>query len=91
MARDSASELKSGDEYRIERFTWFRIVGILVISGALPTGLALPNGIAPLAAGSLLLGMACFSSLSLPQLDLSLPIIVITIFIIGAGVFTRET
>ena len=116
MATDAATGPKSAHEHQIERLTWFGIVGVLVITGALPEWLALHNGIAPLAsglvlmlsgllqyrrgfrvgystwvAGTLLLVMAGFSFLSRPNLDLSLVVIVIAIFIVGAGIFTRET
>ena len=116
MATDTAFEPKSTDEHRIERLTWFGIVGVLVVSGALPNWLTLHNGITALAtglilifsgilqhrrgirvaystwvAGTLLLVMAGFSFLSRPELDLSLLVILSAIFVVGAGVFTRET
>ncbi len=116
MATDTAIESKSADEHRIERLTWFGIVGVIVISGVLPNWLTLHNGITPLAtglilifsgflqyrrgfrvaystwvAGTLLLVIAGFSFLSRPDLDLSLVVILSAIFVVGAGVFTRET
>ena len=55
MATDTASDMKSEDERRIERMTWFGIVGVLVITGALPSWLTLHNGITPLATGFILI------------------------------------
>ncbi len=55
MAADTASEPKSDDECRIERFTWFAVVGVLVITGALPSWLTLHNGVTPLATGCILM------------------------------------
>lgn len=116
MAADTTSEPKSEDERRIERLTWFGIVGVLVISGALPSWLNLHNGVTPLAtgcilmlsgflqyrrgcrvgyttwvAGTLLLAVAGFNFANRPDLDLSLIAIVVAIFVVVAGVFTRET
>lgn len=54
-ATETASELKSEDERRIERVTWFGIVGVLVITGALPSWLTLHNGVTPLATGGILI------------------------------------
>lgn len=115
-AADSATAPKSEDERRIERLTWFGIVGVLVITGALPTWLTLHNGVTPLAmgcililsgflqyrrgfrvgyttwiAGTLLLATAGFNFLNRPDLDLTLIATVAAIFVVGAGVFTRET
>lgn len=55
MATDTASELKSEEESRIERLTWFGIVGVLVITSALPIWLNLHNGIPLLATGGILI------------------------------------
>ena len=55
MAADRASAPKSEDEHRIERVTWFGIVGVLVITGALPSWLNLHFGITPLATGCILI------------------------------------
>lgn len=40
-------------------------------------------------AGALLLGMAAFSFLGRPELDLFLPVVVIAIIVIGRGAFAR--
>ena len=55
MAAETASEPKSEDERRIERLTWFGIVGVLVMTGALPSWLTLHNGVTPLATGCILI------------------------------------
>lgn len=116
IAADSASDAKSEDECRIERATWFGIVGVLVVTGALPPWLTLPYGVTPLAtgcililsgflqyrrgyrvgyttwvAGTLLLATAGYNFVNRPDLDLTLIAIVAAIFVVGAGVFTRET
>jgi len=52
---DTTTELKSEDKCRIERMTWFGIVGVLVVTGAFPAWLTLHNGITPLATGSILI------------------------------------
>ena len=55
MATETAPEAKSAHEYRVERLTWFGIVGVLVITGALPEWLAFHNGMTPLATGLILI------------------------------------
>lgn len=55
MATDTATQMKTEEERRIERLTWFGIVGVLVISGALPSWLTLHHGITPLATGGILI------------------------------------
>ena len=50
-----AAAIKSADEYRLERLTWFGLVGVLAVTGILPDWLALHPGLTPLAAGLLLL------------------------------------
>ena len=50
-----AAALKSADEYRLERLTWFGLVGALAVTGILPDWLTLHPGLTPLAAGLLLL------------------------------------
>lgn len=116
MSVEPGAESKSEGELRLERMTWFGIVGALVITGALPNSLTLHNGITPLAtggililggflqyrrgyrvgyttwvAGTLLLAAAGFIFASRPDLDLTLIAIVAAIFVVGAGIFTRET
>lgn len=51
---DHSAASKSAEEYRIERLTWFGLVGVLVITGVLPDWLALHHGVAPLGAGTVL-------------------------------------
>ena len=46
-----APQPRSAGDYRIERFTWFGVVGVLVITDALPDWLSLHQGLTPLAAG----------------------------------------
>ena len=109
------AELKAADEYRLERLTWFGLVGVLVVTGILPEWLALHRGFTPLAAalvlfasgnlryrrgwrvsfsiwagGGLSVALAGLNFVSRPDLDLSLAVIVIAVFIIAAGVFTRQ-
>ena len=55
METDSAAESALAREYRLERLTWIGLVGILIASGLLPSSLALHKGLAPLAAGGVLL------------------------------------
>lgn len=55
MTADTAPESKSEDERRIERMTWFGMVGVLVITGALPSWLTLHHGVTPLATGCILM------------------------------------
>lgn len=55
MTTETASELKSEEERRLERLTWFGVVGVLVITGALPIWLNLHNGVTPLATGGILI------------------------------------
>ena len=55
MTSETAIDPKSADERRIERLTWFGLVGALVVASALPSWLTLHNGITPLAAGSILI------------------------------------
>ncbi len=110
-----AEAAKTDDEHRLERLTWFGLVGVLVVTGILPDWMTLHRGVAPLvaalvlfvsgvfrfrrgwrvsisiwAAGIALLLLAGFNFLSRPDLDLSLAVIVIAVFMIAAGVFTRE-
>ena len=114
-ANVEAAEPKPADEYRLERLTWFGLVGVLVVTGILPDWLPLHRGVAPLAAalvlfvsaflryrrgwrvsiatwaaGALLMMLAGFNFVSRPDLDLSLAVIVIAVYMIGAGVFKRE-
>ena len=48
---ETANEVAAAATYRIERVTWFGLVGVLVVTDALPDWLALHHGVAPLAAG----------------------------------------
>ncbi len=52
---ESLAQPKTAAEYRVERLTWFGLVGILVVSSAIPEWLALHHGVTPLLAGFLLL------------------------------------
>ena len=42
------------EQYRLERLSWFGLVGVLVVAGIAPDWLSLHNGVAPLAAGLVL-------------------------------------
>lgn len=55
MASETDIDAKSTDERRIERLTWFGLVGVLVLTGALPDWLRFQNGITPAATGLILL------------------------------------
>ena len=53
MAADAQPD--SGDDARLERWTWLGVVGVLVVTGALPDTLAPHTGLTPLAASLILL------------------------------------
>lgn len=50
-ASEQPSTSEAGAVYRIQRISWFAIVGLLVIGDLLPAWLSLHNGLTPLAAG----------------------------------------
>ena len=60
VATEEAAEPKSADAYKIERLTWFGLVGALVVTGVLPDWLSLHNGVTPLAAGLVLILSSIF-------------------------------
>ena len=47
IAADDPAEPKTAEEFRVERLTWFGLVGVLVITGVLPDWLNLHRGINP--------------------------------------------
>ena len=53
MTAETAAE-KSANELRVERMTWFGLVGILMVASIIPDGIAMPNALTPLAAGLVL-------------------------------------
>ena len=55
IAADDPAEPKTAEEFRVERLTWFGLVGVLVITGVLPDWLNLHRGITPLVAGLILI------------------------------------
>ena len=71
MATEEAAEPRSADAYRVERLTWFGLVGILVITGVLPEWLSLHNGVTPLAAGLVLVLSSFFQYRQKHQAGLS--------------------
>lgn len=42
-------------------------------------------------AGTLSLGIAAYSALERPQLDMTLPVVLLVVFVIGLGILTNET
>ena len=55
MASENSSQPKSADEFKSERITWFGLVAILIVAGALPDSLSLHKGLLPLLAGIVLI------------------------------------
>ena len=49
---------KSAEHYRLERLSWFGLVGVLIATGTVTEWLSLQHGVTPLAAGLVLLATA---------------------------------
>jgi len=62
---------------------------ILLLSGTLQWRRGLRARYTNWLAGALLLGMAAFSFLGRPELDMFLPVVIIAIIVIGRGTFAR--
>ncbi|MDE2819461.1 MAG: hypothetical protein OXI40_07005 [Chloroflexota bacterium] len=107
---------KTSAELRVERLTWFGLVGALVIPGILPDWLTLHNALTPFFAGFVLIasgiyqhrqkwtvgfstwvagtisfGIAIYNLLERPELDMTLPVVLLAVFVIGIGIFADET
>ena len=116
MATEEPVLAKTSAELRIERLTWFGLVGVLVIPGILPDWLTLHNALTPFFAGLALLasgmyqhrqkwrvgfstwvagtisiGIAIYSLLERPELDMTFPVVLLAVFVIGIGIFVNET
>ncbi len=116
MATEDITLAKTSAELRIERLTWFGLVGALVIPSIVPDWLALHHALVPFlaglvligsgiyqhrqkwrvgfstwVAGTIMFGMALYGLLERPELDLTFPVIILAVFVIGVGIFTNET
>ncbi len=75
---------KSAEEYRMERLTWFALVGVLLLGNILPDWINSHHGFAPLLAGGLLFASGIYQHrrgwrVSYPTWVAS------TLLIVGAG------
>ena len=116
MATEDTVLAKTSAELRIERLTWFGLVGVLVLPGILPGWLTPHNALTPFFAGLVLIssgiyqhrqkwrvsfstwvagtisfGMAIYSLLERPELDMSFPVVLLAVFVIGIGIFVNDT
>lgn len=116
MATEEPVLAKTSAELRIERLTWFGLVGVLVIPSIVPVWLAPHNALSPFLAGLVLIasgiyqhrqkwrvgfstwvagtisfGIAVYSLLERPELDMSFPVVLLAVFVIVIGIFVNET
>ena len=116
MASEEPMPAKTSAELRVERLTWFGLVGVLVIPSVMPDWLTLHNALSPFFAGLVLIasgiyqhrqkwivgfstwvagtisfGIAVYSLLERPELDMTLPVVLLAVFVIGIGIFVNET
>ncbi|MCY4070919.1 MAG: hypothetical protein OXG60_06445 [Chloroflexi bacterium] len=116
MAAEEPVLAKTSAELRIERLTWFGLVGVLVVPSIVPDWLTLHNALIPSFAGLVLItsgiyqyrqkwrvgfstwvagtisfGMAIYSLLERPELDMTFPVVLLAVFVIGIGIFVNET
>jgi len=116
MATEEPVLAKTNAELRIERLTWFGLVGVLVIPSIVPDWLTLHNALSPFFAGLVLIasgiyqhrqkwrvsfstwvagtisfGIAIYSLLERPELDMTFPVVLLAVFVIGIGIFVNET
>ncbi len=85
MATETAPPQKSAKELRVERMTWFGLVGVLIVASIMPEGMALHHALTPLATGLVLVLSGIYQHRQKWRISLSTWIV--GILLLGMAIF----